>query len=78
MNVQDGSELAGSTKFKFRAADDPRFTDRRMQALLRKLNDLFSEISVSEVVQIRKYISISSFYSSNHSKVKIARAIIAE
>lgn len=54
VNVQDGSELAGSTKFKFRAADDPRFTDRRMQALLRKLNDLFSEISVSEAVQIRK------------------------
>lgn len=41
--------MAGSAKFAFRFLEDPRFADRRMQNLLRKLSDHFSKYNASQV-----------------------------
>ena len=36
--IQAGSDMAGSFKYSFRSRDDPRYSDRRMQSLLRKIS----------------------------------------
>ena len=54
MNAREGGELAGSTKFAFRSREDPRFTDRRMQNLLRKLDDNFLKYDSNTVTSICK------------------------
>jgi hypothetical protein len=54
MNIKEGGELAGSTKFAFRSKDDPRFADRRMQNLLRKIDDSFDKYDASGVSTICK------------------------
>jgi hypothetical protein len=52
--VREGGEMAGSAKFAFRARDDPRFTDRRMQNLLRKLDENFHKFNAKSVASLRK------------------------
>ena len=46
-NIKEGGEMAGSAKFAFRFLEDPRFADRRMQNLLRKLSEHFSKYNAS-------------------------------
>jgi len=36
-----GGNFAGAAKFSFRQTDDPRYTDRRMQNLIRKIDESF-------------------------------------
>lgn len=43
MNAKEGGDMAGASKFAFRSKEDPRFTDRRMQNLIRKLDDSFNK-----------------------------------
>lgn len=57
MNVKEGAEMAGKAKFSFRSRDDPRFTDRRMQNLLRKLEDNFTKYGPNGVSTICKILS---------------------
>ena len=52
MNVKEGGEMAGSVKFAFRHVEDPRYADRRMQNLLRKLSDHFAKFTPSQVSSI--------------------------
>ena len=49
MNVREGGEMAGTAKFAFRQKEDPRYTDRRMQNLLRKIDDSFSKYNAHQV-----------------------------
>ena len=58
MYSREGGDLAGFTKFAFRSREDPRFTDRRMQNLLRKLDDNFSKYDKDNVTTIRKCASL--------------------
>ncbi len=44
--------MAGAAKFAFRNVEDPRFADRRMQNLLRKISDHFSKYNATEVSTI--------------------------
>ena len=55
MYSREGGDLAGFTKFAFRSREDPRFTDRRMQNLLRKLDESFSKLDKDSVTTIRKW-----------------------
>jgi hypothetical protein len=56
MNSREGGEVAGGAKFAFRSREDPRFTDRRMQSLLRNLDDNFQKFSIRDVASICKPI----------------------
>lgn len=52
--VEMGAEMAGSTRFKFRSRDDPRYTDRRMQNLLRKLESSIDKYTPAQLTQLCK------------------------
>lgn len=76
MNAREGGELAGSTKFAFRSREDPRFTDRRMQNLLRKLDDNFLKYdsnTVTSICKLSRYVLTLSTCSILHCEAAIAR-----
>ena len=50
IGVQNGGDMAGTYKYEFRTKDDPRFTDRRMQNLLRKIEDSISKYNGKQLV----------------------------
>ncbi len=54
MYAREGDEFAGATKFAFRSREDPRFVDRRMQNLLRKLDESFGKFDNESVSTICK------------------------
>ena len=55
MNVKEGGNYAGAAKFAFRQTDDPRYTDRRMQNLLRKIDENFVKYGPNEISDICKH-----------------------
>ncbi len=54
VNIKDGGALAGSSVFEFRNQDDPRYVDRRMQSLLRRMDDNFIKFDHHEVASLSK------------------------
>ena len=54
MNVKEGGDFAGAAKFSFRQTDDPRYTDRRMQNLMRKIDESFHKYGPNQVADICK------------------------
>lgn len=71
MNSREGGQMAGSVKFAFRSREDPRFTDRRMQNILRKLDENFDKFDSKGVTAMCKYIYLFNFSSVLHSKAQI-------
>ena len=55
MNSKEGGKMAGSVgKYQFRSKEDPRYIDRRMQSLLRKIEDNFDKYNMESVSTICK------------------------
>jgi hypothetical protein len=55
-----GGNFAGAAKFSFRQTDDPRYTDRRMQNLIRKIDESFQKYGPTQVADICKLASVLS------------------
>ena len=65
-----GGNFAGAAKFSFRQTDDPRYTDRRMQNLIRKIDENFQKYGPSQVADIRKLAS-DLYYSVFYREVEV-------
>ena len=50
--MEGGTKLASSFKFALRDREDPRFVDRRMQSLLRVLNEQLNNASTAQTSQL--------------------------
>ena len=76
MNAREGGDMAGASKFAFRSKEDPRYTDRRMQNLIRKIDENFERFDKSGVCNIRKIISALNFlYSIQHCATSFSRRL---
>ena len=64
--------MAGSTKFAFRSREDPRFTDRRMQNLLRRIDDSFDKYNSESVSSICKTSCINANRSVLHHQAQVS------
>ena len=65
-----GGNFAGAAKFSFRQTDDPRYTDRRMQNLIRKIDESFQKYGPTQVADIRK-LAYDLSYSVFYREVKV-------
>ena len=66
-----GGNFAGAAKFSFRQTDDPRYTDRRMQNLIRKIDESFQKYGPTQVADIRKPEHKFIYYSVFYGQVKV-------